>query len=86
MGAAVLAALGVGSGAKARIKAARLVATSEVWREEAEAQKARGDRLEAAVHELTEQVGSLRADVRRLTGVLRMVAPELIKGEVDDDD
>jgi uncharacterized membrane protein YqiK len=77
--------LGLGSGARARVKAAKLVATGEVWREEAEAQKARGDRLEAAVEALTSEVTSLRSEIRRLTGVLRIVAPELIKGGMNDD-
>jgi uncharacterized small protein (DUF1192 family) len=60
------------------VKAAAHVSTIEVWREEAEAQKARGDRLEAAVHELSEQITALRNEVQRLTGVLRAVAPELL--------
>jgi hypothetical protein len=77
--------LGLGSGARARVRAAKLVSTNEVWREEAEAQKARGDRLEAAVEALTSEVTSLRGEIRRLTGVLRFVAPELIKGGMDDD-
>lgn len=85
--AVVAAGLGLGSGARARVKAAAQVATTEVWKGEAEAQKARADRFETAVHELTEQIGSLRAEVRRLTGVLRKVAPELIhEGGFDDDD
>jgi hypothetical protein len=87
--AAIIAGgLGVGSGARARVKAAAQVETTKVWREEAEAQKARGDRLEAAVHELTTEVTSLRAEVRRFTRLLRSISPELIsdKGEFDDDD
>jgi uncharacterized membrane protein YqiK len=87
--AAILAGgLGIGSGARARIKAAAHVSTIEVWREEATAQKARGDRLEAAVHELTAEVTSLRGEIRRLTSVLRKIAPELVsnEGEFDDDD
>jgi uncharacterized membrane protein YqiK len=77
--------LGIGSGARARVKAAAHVATTEVWREEAEAQKARGDRLERAVEALTSEVTSLKGEIRRLTGVLRIVAPELIKGGMNDD-
>jgi cell division protein FtsB len=86
--ALIAGGLGIGSGARARVKAAAQVATTEVWREEAEAQKARGDRLEAAVHELTAEVTSLRGEIRRLTGVLRKIAPELItdNGGFDDDD
>jgi cell division protein FtsB len=87
--AAVLAAgLGIGSGARARMKAAAQVETTNVWRDEAQAQKARGDRLEAAVQELTAEVTSLRAEIRRFTRLLRAVAPELIsnEGEFDDDD
>jgi cell division protein FtsB len=67
------------------VKASRLVATQDVWREEAEAQKARGDRLEAAVEELTAEVHSLRAGIKRLTNVLRAIAPELAEGAIDDD-
>jgi cell division protein FtsB len=87
--AAIIAGgLGVGSGARARMKAAAQVETTKVWREEAEAQKARGDRLEAAVHELTAEVTSLRAEVRRFTRLLRAIEPGLIsnEGEFDDDD
>lgn len=85
--AAVLGGLGLGAGARARVKASSLVATAEVWKGEAEAQKARADRFESAVHELTEQIGSLRAEVRRLTSALRNVAPELIyEGGLHDDD
>ena len=84
--AVIAGGLGISSGARARVKAAAHVATIEVWREEAEAQKARGDRLEAAVHELSEQITSLRNEVQRLTGVLRAVAPELVSftGGLDD--
>jgi hypothetical protein len=77
--------IGLGSGARARVRASRLVATQDVWREEAEAQKARGDRLEAAVEELTAEVHSLRAGIKRLTNVLRAIAPELAEGAIDDD-
>lgn len=84
-GAAALAALGLGAGARARVKAAQLVATAEVWRGEAEAQKARGDRYEAAFDDLKEEISSLRSEVRRLTRILRAVAPELIDGGMNDD-
>jgi cell division protein FtsB len=77
--------IGLGSGAKARIKASRQVATQEVWREEAEAQKARGDRLEVAVEALTAEISSLKKQIHNLTGVLRAVAPELVKGGLNDD-
>jgi cell division protein FtsB len=77
--------IGLGSGAKARIKASRQIATQEVWREEAEAQKARGDRLEVAVEALTTEISSLKKQIHNLTGVLRAVAPELVKGGLNDD-
>lgn len=40
--------------------------TAEIWKNEAEAQKARADRLEFAIRELTERVSSLESENRQL--------------------
>ena len=77
--------IGLGSGARARIKASRQVATEEVWRNEAEAQKARGDRLEEAMEQVSEELAQVKRQLVRLTEVLRAVAPELVKGVMNDD-
>ena len=92
IGAIIAGGVGLGSGAKARLKASRQVATEEVWRNEAEAQKARGDRLEEAMGDMKEEMSSMakamramEAEIHRLTKVLRAVAPELVRGDLDDD-
>lgn len=72
--------IGLGSGARARIKASRQVATEEVWRNEAEAQKARGDRLEEAMEQVSEELAQVKRQLVRLTEVLRAVAPGASQG------
>ena len=92
IGAVVAGGLGLGSGAKARLKASRQVATEEVWRNEATAQKARGDRLEEAMtsmqaefKKVSDELAHVKGELVRLTKVLRAIAPELITGGLDDD-
>jgi uncharacterized membrane protein YqiK len=85
IGAVIAGGVGLGSGAKARLKASRKVATEEVWRNEAEAQKARGDRLEEAMEQVSEELAQVKRQLVRLTEVLRAVAPELVRGVLNDD-
>ncbi|NUR00431.1 MAG: hypothetical protein HOY79_29035 [Streptomyces sp.] len=93
--AVIAGGLGLGSGARARVKASAHVSTIEVWREEAEAQKARGDRLEAGMASMrdefkrvSDELTLVKGELVRLTKMLRAVAPELVssKGGFDDDD
>lgn len=61
---AVLAALGA---AYVRVRSSVDNATAEIWKGEAEAQKARADRLEMALKELTDRVARLEAENRHLS-------------------
>lgn len=92
IGAVVAGGVGLGSGARARLKASRQVATEEVWKNEATAQKERGDRLEKAMEDMREdfkrvsdELAQVKGELVRLTKVLRAVAPELVTGGLDDD-
>jgi hypothetical protein len=60
------AGLGALAAAFVRVKSSVDNQTAEIWKGEAEAQKARGDRLEAALQELSDRVGRLEAENRHL--------------------
>jgi chromosome segregation ATPase len=61
------AGLGALAAAFVRIKSSVDNQTAEIWKGEAEAQKARADRLEMQLAELTERVGRLEAENRHLS-------------------
>lgn len=61
------AGLGALAAAFVRVKSSVDNQTAEIWKGEAEAQKARGDRLESALQELSDRVARLEAENRRLS-------------------
>jgi hypothetical protein len=61
------AGIGALAAAYVRIRSSVDDQTAAIWKGEAEAQKARADRLEAALKELTERVNRLEAENRHLT-------------------
>ncbi|MFI8237609.1 hypothetical protein ACIF83_10210 [Streptomyces sp. NPDC085866] len=63
-GLASLAALGA---AYVRVRSSVDDQTAQIWKGEAEAQKARADRLEAALSELADRVARLEAENRHLS-------------------
>ncbi|WP_245876547.1 hypothetical protein [Streptomyces uncialis] len=58
------------------VKAAWQTQTSRVWREEAEAQRSRADRLQADMDEVKERLAQLEAKNQRLIDLLSTVDPE----------
>jgi hypothetical protein len=62
-----LAALGALGAAYVRVRSGVDNATAEIWKGEAEAQKARADRLEMQLEELTGRVARLEAENRHLS-------------------
>ncbi|MBK3559306.1 hypothetical protein JHN55_22825 [Streptomyces sp. MBT56] len=62
-----LAAVGVLGAAYVRVRSDVDNATAEIWKGEAEAQKARADRLEVQFEELSGRVGRLEAENRHLS-------------------
>ena len=73
--------LGMGSTAMAALvmtKAAWRLNTSKIWKEEAEAQKARADRLQDDLHEIKERLTRIEAENARLIELLTALDPERI--------
>lgn len=62
-----LAILGALGAAYVRVRSSVDNATAEIWKGEAEAQKARADRLEMQLEELTGRVARLEAENRHLS-------------------
>ncbi|MDT0472789.1 hypothetical protein RM863_11695 [Streptomyces sp. DSM 41014] len=62
-----LALLGALSAAYVRVRSSVDNATAEIWKGEAEAQKARADRLETQLEELAGRVARLEAENRHLS-------------------
>ncbi|MEV5080335.1 hypothetical protein AB0K74_16395 [Streptomyces sp. NPDC056159] len=62
-----LATLGALGAAYVRVRSSVDNATAEIWKGEAEAQKARADRLETQLDELTSRVARLEAENRHLS-------------------
>ncbi|MFJ7590180.1 hypothetical protein ACIQZO_22895 [Streptomyces sp. NPDC097617] len=62
-----LAAVGALGAAYVRVRSSVDNATAEIWKGEAEAQKARADRLEAQLEELSGRVARLEAENRHLS-------------------
>ena len=61
-----LAAIGALASAYVKVRSSVDDTTVSIWKGEAEAQKARAERLEMALTELTERVARLEAENRRL--------------------
>jgi hypothetical protein len=61
-----LTGIGALAAAFVRVKSSVDNQTAEIWKGEAEAQKTRADRLEAALTELSERVGRLESENRQL--------------------
>jgi cell shape-determining protein MreC len=61
-----LAAIGALASAYVKVRSSVDDTTANIWKGEAEAQKARAERLEMALSELSERVGRLEAENRRL--------------------
>ncbi|MFE5092092.1 hypothetical protein ACFRCI_17305 [Streptomyces sp. NPDC056638] len=49
--------------------------TAKVWKEEAEAQKARGDRLEASLKEINTRLSRIEAENKQLVQLLTSLDP-----------
>jgi hypothetical protein len=62
-----LATVGALAAAYVRVRSSVDNQTAEIWKGEAEAQKARADRLEVALAELSERVARLEAENRHLS-------------------
>ncbi len=62
-----LAAVGAVAAAYVRVRSSVDNQTAEIWKGEAEAQKARADRLEAQLDELSGRVARLEAENRHLS-------------------
>ncbi|MFE0773925.1 hypothetical protein [Streptomyces sp. NPDC058861] len=58
------------------VKAAWQTQTSKVWREEAEAQRTRADRLQSDMQEVKERLAQLEAKNQRLIDLLSTVDPD----------
>lgn len=70
----------VGFGATITTSLALVVAalrtnTAKVWKEEAEAQKARGDRLEASLNEINTRLSRIEAENKQLVKLLTHLDP-----------
>ncbi|MFF4557159.1 hypothetical protein [Streptomyces sp. NPDC001422] len=53
--------------------------TSSVWKDEAEAQKARADRLEEHLNEINERLARIEKENQRLIEILTALDPERIR-------
>ncbi|MFJ8699470.1 hypothetical protein [Streptomyces ardesiacus] len=53
--------------------------TAKVWKEEAEAQKARADRLEKDVSEIKKSLARIEAENKRLLELLTALDPERVR-------
>lgn len=58
------------------VRAAKEAKTAEVWKAEAEAQKARGDRLELDLTEIKERLKRIEQENARLIQILTTIDPE----------
>lgn len=67
-------------GALVVAKAAWQLNTSHVWREEAEAQRARADRLQQDMHEIKERLTRIEIENVRLVELLTALDPASIGG------
>ncbi|GAA0455912.1 hypothetical protein ACFQ2B_26050 [Streptomyces stramineus] len=60
------------------VRASKEAKTAEVWRAEAEAQKARADRLQDDLAEIKERLKRIEAENARLIGLLTALDPRQI--------
>ncbi|MCM1967784.1 MULTISPECIES: hypothetical protein [unclassified Streptomyces] len=60
------------------VRATREARTAEVWKAEAEAQKARGDRLEADLSEIKERLKQIERKNQQLIQLLTAIDPALV--------
>ncbi|MFF9481383.1 hypothetical protein [Streptomyces sp. NPDC014733] len=60
------------------VKAAWHTQTSKVWKEEAEAQRTRADRLQADMEEVKERLARIEAENQRLIQLLTALDPERV--------
>ncbi|OLZ74239.1 hypothetical protein AV521_00635 [Streptomyces sp. IMTB 2501] len=58
------------------VRAAREVKTAEVWKAEAEAQKARADRLQEDLTEIKDRLGRIEEENKRLVQLVSTIDPE----------
>ncbi|MEH6373684.1 hypothetical protein V7793_04895 [Streptomyces sp. KLMMK] len=58
------------------VRAAKEAKTAEVWKAEAEAQKARGDRLQDDLTEIKERLRRIEKENNRLLEILSIIDPE----------
>ncbi|WP_406153558.1 hypothetical protein OH797_31825 [Streptomyces anulatus] len=61
------------------IKASYQTKTSQVWKEEAEAQKSRADRLQTDMNEIKERLTRIEAENQRLIELLTALDPERVR-------
>ncbi|MBT2609894.1 hypothetical protein J7I97_16840 [Streptomyces sp. ISL-87] len=57
------------------VLAAARTSSAKVWREEAEAQKSRADRLESSLKEINERLARIEAENKRLISLLTSLDP-----------
>ncbi|MFJ7901882.1 hypothetical protein ACIQ6V_15565 [Streptomyces sp. NPDC096198] len=58
------------------VRAAKEAKTAEVWKAEAEAQKARGDRLQDDLTEIKDRLQRIEEENKRLVQILTTIDPE----------
>ncbi|MFD7552967.1 hypothetical protein ACFV0H_28430 [Streptomyces erythrochromogenes] len=58
------------------VLAAARTSAAKVWREEAEAQKSRADRLESSLKEINERLARIEAENKRLISLLTSLDPD----------
>ncbi|MFJ3634624.1 hypothetical protein [Streptomyces sp. NPDC090112] len=58
------------------VLAAARTSAAKVWREEAEAQKTRADRLESSLSEIKERLSRIEAENKRLISLLTSLDPD----------
>ncbi|MEU8948787.1 hypothetical protein [Streptomyces sp. NPDC048489] len=64
------------------VKASWSINTANVWREEAQAQKARADRLQTDMNEIKERLTRIEAENARLIELLTALDPERISSRL----
>ncbi|MEV8022485.1 hypothetical protein AB0O76_40575 [Streptomyces sp. NPDC086554] len=58
------------------VRAAKEAKTAEVWKAEAEAQKARADRLQEDLTEIKDRLGRIEEENKRLVQLVSIIDPE----------
>ncbi|MFJ8041221.1 hypothetical protein ACIRBX_12015 [Kitasatospora sp. NPDC096147] len=61
------------------VRASWQINTARLWREEAEAQKTRADRLQADMTEIKERLARLEVENARLVQLLTQLSPEQLR-------